>query len=468
MAAATGLYRHIEDNRRRSLQLFLMFAVAFQLMAAVALFIPLLILDPDHAPLVGSLGYLRRYVPVVALLSMALFAAQMWWFVGGLRQALQFRYVDNADEPRFCRLLEPLAMAAGIRIPFAGVIESPALNAFAAGVRDDEMVVVVTRGLLNGLDDDELAGTLANCVIHIRNRDTRLLASATVFMRNMVVWQKEPGLKLDHPMKALSLILLPMIVPVALVTGFLIQLAYRIGYASRALIGISRELIADAEAARLTLNPAALVSALTKIDRQYRIAGIAAEYDAMLMFGAAHGPLATHPTLEERTGALARTTGAMVLDTSRRADTRPTSKRQMQGQAADPALERIALLGEAPAGRGFWGAFQSVRDPNRNILGLDRRGVMLMAAALAGIAAFYRPDWRDPGAVAAVFDPRRMSAMLGVGPDLLACTFGLQNGPEARAACEKQASDGGQMFDHIQGVANDRNGKATPDADGPP
>jgi hypothetical protein len=123
----------------------------------------------------------------------------------------------------------------------------------------------------------------------------------------------------------------------------------------------------------------------------------------------------------------------------------------MQREAADPALERIALLGAAPAGRGFWGAFRSVRDPDRNILGLDRRGTMLMVAALVGIAAFYRPDWREPGAVAAVFDPRRMSAMFGVGPDLMACTFGLRSGPEARAACEKQADDGGRLFDHLRG-----------------
>ena len=269
------------------------------------------------------------------------------------------------------------------------------------------MVVVATRGLLNALDDDELAGVLANAVVHIRNRDTRLLAAATIFMRNMTLLNREKGLKLYHPLQVVALILLPMMLPVLLVLGLLVQLAFRIGYGSRALIGISRELIADAEGVRVTLNPAALVSALRKIDRQHVIDGLGDEYDAMLIFGVPTGPLATHPTLDERVGALARTTGSLVLDTSRRMDTRAGAllSGPLPPDPVDPAIERIALLAEEPARRGLWGAFRSARDPDRNVLGLDRRGAVILAAALAGIAIVYRPDWTQPRAVAAVFDP---------------------------------------------------------------
>jgi heat shock protein HtpX len=213
VAAPTGLYGHVQANQRRSLLLFGLFALAFQLLMAVGLALPLLLFDPAHTPMFEPAAYARRYVPWVFLLSFILFAAQMWWFVGTVRRQTRFHYVDSVEEPRFCRILEPLAIAAGIQLPFAGVIETPAMNAFACGIRDRHMVVVATRGLIDGLDDDELAAVLANAVIHIRNRDTRLLAAATVFMRNMTVMQKERGMKLDHPAQILPLVIFPVFLP---------------------------------------------------------------------------------------------------------------------------------------------------------------------------------------------------------------------------------------------------------------
>ena len=114
MAAPTGLYGHVQVNHSRSLMLFAMFLVAFQLLGVVTLWIPLLMFDAAHNPLDHPLAYARRYVPLLFLLSFILYAAQMWWFVGSVRRRTRFRYVDSAEEPRLCRILEPLAIAAGI------------------------------------------------------------------------------------------------------------------------------------------------------------------------------------------------------------------------------------------------------------------------------------------------------------------------------------------------------------------
>src|SRR5918993_4102996 len=228
MPAPIGLYGHVQANHRRSLLLFAMFAVAFQLMMAVGLALALLLFDPAHTPMFHPGAYMRRYVPWVFLLSVVLFAAQMWWFVGGVRKQTRFHYVDSDEEPRFCGILEPLAIAAGVQVPYAGIIETQAMNAFACGIRDRHMVVVATRGLIDGLDDDELAAVLANTVIHIRNGDTRLLAAATVFMRNMTILQKEPKKVhwLQTPLQAVALVLLPVFLPVILVLGFFVQIAF--------------------------------------------------------------------------------------------------------------------------------------------------------------------------------------------------------------------------------------------------
>jgi len=63
-----GLYGHVRSNDVRSLALFAGFVVAFHLLAALALFVPLAMHDPDHAPLYGWTGYLVRWVPSIKLL----------------------------------------------------------------------------------------------------------------------------------------------------------------------------------------------------------------------------------------------------------------------------------------------------------------------------------------------------------------------------------------------------------------
>lgn len=454
MSAPTGLYGHVQANQSRSLLLFGLFLVAFQLLGVVTLWVPLLMFDPAHDALYHPAAYARRYVPLLFALSFVLYSAQMWWFVGSVRRRTKFHYVDSNEEPRFCRILEPLAIAAGIEVPYAAVIESASLNAFAAGTRKHHMVAVVTRGLLNGLDDDELAAVLANSVIHIRNRDTRLLAAASIFMRNMTVLHRKPRKvhPLQTPLQAVGLVLLPVFLPVILVLGFFVQIAFRLAYGSRALIGISRELIADAEAVRLTHNPAALASALRKIEGLHGAGELGDEHDAMLFVGVTEGHLATHPTTNERVGALARTTGSLVLEDTRRLDTRPVELRRASGfgRRPDPKLERIATLAEEPERRGLWGAFWSVRDPEYNWFGLSQRETWAVTAGVLGIAFFHSQTLASPGGPARLFDVAAIRQLSGSGTTLLNCTIGgIDATEEELERCEKQAAEAGGLFDEV-------------------
>jgi len=60
-------------------------------------------------------------------------------------------------------------------MPALQLIETPALNAYASGLREGHYVVAVTRGLIDTLADDELETVLAHALTHIRNRDTQLM-----------------------------------------------------------------------------------------------------------------------------------------------------------------------------------------------------------------------------------------------------------------------------------------------------
>lgn len=74
---------------------------------------------------------------------------------------------------RLLRVVEEIALAAGTRMPELYVLDKElALNAFAAGTRPANSTIVVTRGLLNSLDRDELQGVISHEVSHVLNSDT--------------------------------------------------------------------------------------------------------------------------------------------------------------------------------------------------------------------------------------------------------------------------------------------------------
>ena len=122
---------------------------------------------------------------------------------------------------------------------------------------------------------------------------------------------------------------------------FLRRLAIDGSHLARLLIASAREFIADAEAVRLTQNPAALVSALRRIEGRSAIPGLAAGQDAMMIDGAHEGAFATHPTIAERVAAIISVTGSMALIAPARRDTRPPELRAGEGfgRRAAPALE---------------------------------------------------------------------------------------------------------------------------------
>ncbi|MGY8661182.1 M48 family metalloprotease [Bradyrhizobium sp. UFLA05-109] len=326
--AVNGLYGHVRSNDTRSLALFAGFVLAFHLLAMLALLVPLAMHDPEHAPLYGWTGYFIRWVPVVTIVGALLFAAQMAWHVRTIRRKTEFRFVDDQDEPRLCRIVEPLTIAAGLPTPYVAVIDSPALNAFACGIRQKDAVLVFTKGLIDALDDDELAAVAAHEIMHVVNGDIRLIAATNVCLDTLSLLQpRSNGKQANRISQALALpvlaLVFPMMVVLFLIVSFLHRLAHDGSHLVRLLIASAREFIADAEAVRLTQNPAALVSALQRIEGRSAIPGLAAGQDAMMIDGAHKGAFATHPTIAERVAAIVSVTGSMALIAPARRDTRP-------------------------------------------------------------------------------------------------------------------------------------------------
>jgi heat shock protein HtpX len=75
-----------------------------------------------------------------------------------------------------------VSIGAGLPVtPELRLVDDPAPNAFAAGLRPQTSYVGVTTGLLRTMPKRELEAVLAHEVTHIRQRDTYLMTVATVF-----------------------------------------------------------------------------------------------------------------------------------------------------------------------------------------------------------------------------------------------------------------------------------------------
>ena len=434
MFAVNGLFGWIQANDRRSVALFGGFVLALQLAAALVLYLPLAGLDEVHAPFLNWGGYAVRYVPLVALAAAATFALQMTWHVRAVRTTMAFDFVDHQDEPRLCDFVEAMAIARGLPAPYVGVIESPALNAFACGIRRSDAVVVVTRGLIDGLDDEELAAVIAHELAHIANGDIRLIAAANIclsMLRRLVFPRRPQPVNPLIELIGLPLVLfaLPPMFVAVMIVAFLSQCAVRAGHGVRTLIGASREFVADAAAVEATQNPAALVSALKKIEGRSRIPGLPARHEAMMIDGAASGAYATHPSIGQRVQAVIAVTGSMAMISPSRRDTRQTD---LRGKGfGRRASEPVALQTPAPD------ADLDVGD-GRNWLGLSRIATLGAAVGLVAFLGWRGAQLQDPRAVLAELDPRPTTAVGVVVTRNAVCGLGVMAGRPMCASDEME------------------------------
>jgi len=233
-----------------------------------------------------------------------------FWFSDKI--ALASTHAHPADEAQFRelhRIVENLAITAGLPKPRVYVIDDPAPNAFATGRNAKNGVVAVTTGLLERLDRAELEGVIAHELAHIGNRDI-LVMTVAVVLAGFVSMLADMFLRFSifggdrenkSPVFAILAIVGIILAPIA---AQLMQLA----------ISRKREFLADASGALLTRYPDGLANALRKISGYQAPMAGASHATAHLFisnpFGAAEGSrfigklFATHPPVEERIAAL--------------------------------------------------------------------------------------------------------------------------------------------------------------------
>ena len=211
--------------------------------------------------------------------------------------------VSSQTAPDLYRIVQTLAQRANLPMPRVCIIDSEQPNAFATGRDPQHAAVAASTGLLKVLDSREVAGVMAHELAHIANRDTLTMTVTATLAGAIGYLAQLPFLFMSHRSDenrshgAFVHLIVMILAPLA---ALLVQMA----------ISRTREYSADAMGAQISGDPAALASALHKIEQAaLRIDNPTAEENPAtahlfiinpLIQGGVDNLFSTHPTTENR------------------------------------------------------------------------------------------------------------------------------------------------------------------------
>lgn len=165
-----------------------------------------------------------------------------------------------ATAPELVHLVEQLSSRAGLPMPKVYIVDNPQPNAFATGRNPEHAAVCVTTGLLQRIDNEELAGVLAHELSHVKNRDTltmtltATIAGAVAMLANFAFFFGGGSYGRNRsPLGLFGLLLVTLLAPIA---AMFVQMA----------VSRTREFEADKMGAELSGRPLWLASALKRIE----------------------------------------------------------------------------------------------------------------------------------------------------------------------------------------------------------
>ena len=319
MIEAYGLKTHIWNNNLRSILLL----IGFPLLLLLLIY-GLIVLWTGMAGefSTSAQGFVQAAQHLPSAVPLAFGAAGTWFgiaFLGHnamINASTKARSLKESEAPRAYKILENLCIARGMTMPRLMIMESPALNAFASGIRDENYQVTLTRGLMQRLDDEELEAVIAHELCHIQHKDVRMLIIAVIFvgifafagemlMRNIfrVNVSRSQHYRRSGGGNSGALILFAIVI---------VALTYFIAIMIRFTLSRNREYMADAGAVELTKNPDAMIRALQKISGQAHMPNVPDEIQEMAIENPRTGfagLFATHPPIEKRIEALVKYAG---------------------------------------------------------------------------------------------------------------------------------------------------------------
>jgi heat shock protein HtpX len=380
MAAAYGLYTHIQSNKRRSIALLLgLFFLVYVMVYAGALLAEALSYDASANWLMHKAWQDLIVASPWATLGTLLWIAIAYLFNQSMIDAVTgSEEVSRKDEPRLYNILENLCISRGITMPKLKVADDDALNAFASGLNEKQYSITATRGLLDHLDDREIEAVLGHELTHIRNGDFRMMVIAVIiagvigFVAELLfrgLFQgglrfgggRSSGGDSDRGKGGGALVI---VIALALVAA-----AWILSLVIRFSLSRKREFLADAGSVELTKDPDAMISALRRIEGRGELHAATSAIMEMCIDNPREefaDLFATHPSVDSRIKALVEFAGGHDLRPLSQPEPDETESRQQAEpeEAPKPFLPDqppVTLGGGQPTAQssGPWGPHRS-------------------------------------------------------------------------------------------------------------
>jgi heat shock protein HtpX len=276
---AVDLFTQQESNRRRTRRLVLVFVLFFAWLGFGGDWL----LWQVTREAAGE-GY-RHVVPWGGLALTTLAVVLAWWArqVGPERVlaaagAQELEHPRTPEQVQLFNVVNEMSIAAGIPRPRIHLVPDADPNAFATGFTPEGSHIAVTEGLLALCSRDELQAVVAHEVGHITNLDVRLMTQLAGLVGAVALVSDGVGRMMRHGARGRFPVriggrgkrggnlgpLVLIVLVLWIVSWLLAPLVCRL-----LALGVSRkrEFLADAMSAQFTRNPAALASALEKIER---------------------------------------------------------------------------------------------------------------------------------------------------------------------------------------------------------
>jgi len=224
----------------------------------------------------------------------------------------------KADEKKFINVVEEMSIASGTPMPVLYIMDGEdGINAFVAGYKPTEAVMVVTQGALEILNRDELQAVVGHEFSHILNGDMRINIRLMAILAGILIIGQIGQFLLrgsgrhnyQRNSKGSSGSALMVLAFGLMVIGYV---GLFFGRLIKAAISRQREFLADASSVQFTRNPKGIAGALYKIQQSVngtRLFNLRAEDVSHMCFAEAlkinmQSLLATHPPLEQRIKAV--------------------------------------------------------------------------------------------------------------------------------------------------------------------
>jgi len=258
-----NLHEEIRKNKFKSNIILIIFTTFSLVIFAVASFL----FSPNILTNSRTTNDIQTFIFIYSIFIVILLIYLIFFFSSGDKMILAStgaKQVTKKQFPFLFHTVEALSLAAGMKTPpKCYIIEDSALNAYATGFKEEKSYIVVTTGLLDKLNREEIEGVLSHEMSHIKNQDIKLmlymagLIGVFTLIGNWCYYMMLMPSQSKDSQKT-KLIFFGLWILFSIIAPFFAILF-------KLAISRQREYLADSSGALLTRYPEGLASALEKI-----------------------------------------------------------------------------------------------------------------------------------------------------------------------------------------------------------